>query len=271
VFTGHFSAYLVKPDDPPQEFCQTVHCRVEYRNYCGNTVYSKTTKEGTSPSIWACTVCDEPIDFGIGQTPVDMNLIIAQVQRTMEGGDGSANKKPAVDKGTLYNMCCLVSNKTAYAEEEQLAAEGVEAKKDATKADDDDKESPTPAAGKNVNNASRSPSYSYSSSASQEDAAMAEKDPKDAVEDPPKDGTPKAQPVPKKDDSVSKPFSPQNLQKVKKAVEKHGYSVVDPPPKKNPANDELREDYEWYKLEDKDKELGFKDMVNRHASTLTLT
>jgi hypothetical protein len=227
VFTSHFSAYLVKPDDPPQEFCQTVHCRVEYRNYCGNTVYSKTTKEGTSPSIWACTVCDEPIDFGIGQTPVDMNLIIAQVQRTMEGGDGSANKKPAVDKGTLYNMCCHVSNKTAYAEEEQPAAKGGEAKKDATKANDDDKESPTPAADKNVKNAPRSPSYSYSSSKSEDDTAMPEKDPKDAVKDPskkspPKDGTPTAQPVPKEDDSVSKPSSLQNLQKVKNAVEKHG-------------------------------------------------
>ena len=141
VFTSHFSAYLVKPDDPPQEFSQTVHCRVEYRNYSGNTVYSKTTKEGTSPSIWACTVCDEPIDFGIGQTPVDMNLIIAHVQRTMAGADDSANEKPAVDKGTLYNVCCLVNNKPAYAEEEQLAAEGVEANKDATKGDDDDHES----------------------------------------------------------------------------------------------------------------------------------
>ena len=181
----------------------------------------------------------------------------------------------------LYNMCCHVSNKTAYAEEEQPAAKGGEAKKDATKANDDDKESPTPAADKNVKNAPRSPSYSYSSSKSEDDTAMPEKDPKDAVKDPskkspPKDGTPTAQPVPKEDDSVSKPPLPQNLQKVKKAVEKHGYSVVEPPLKKNPAKDaelidELREDYEWYKLEDKDKELGFIDMVNRHASSLTLT
>ena len=165
-----------------------------------------------------------------------MNLIIAQVQRTMEGGDGSANKKPAVDKGTLYNVCCHVSNKTAYAEEEQPAAEGVEAKKDATKANDDDNESPTPAAVKDVKKTSRSPCYSHSSSESEDDAAMPEKDPKDAVEDPPekslpKDGTPTAQPVPKKDDSASKPPSPQNSQKVKKIVEKHGYSVVDPPKK----------------------------------------
>ena len=147
---------------------------------------------------------------------------------------------------------------------------------------------------------------------------MPEKDPEDAVKDPPeksppKGGTPKAQPVPKNDGAVSKPRS---LQKVKKTVDKHGYSVVDPPnqvPKKSPPKDdtpvprkadsvsketkaaekygysvvdppkevptksaevidELREEYEWYELQDKDKELlGFKDMVNRHASSLTLT
>ena len=161
-----------------------------------------------------------------------MNLIIAQVQRTMEGGDGSANKKPAVDKGTLYNMCCHVSNKTAYAEEEQPAAKGGEAKKDATKANDDDNESPTPAAGKNVKKTSGSPCYSHSSSRSEDVAAMPEKDLKDAVEDPPetsppKDGTPTAQPMPKKDDSASKPPSPEVSQNVEKIVEKHGYCAVD--------------------------------------------
>ena len=169
-----------------------------------------------------------------------MNLIIAQVQRTMEGGDGSANKKPAVDKGTLYNMCCHVSNKTAYAEEEQPAAKGVEAKKPASKDNDDGQHSPTPAVDKNVDKAPSSPSYSPSPAKSQEAAAMPEKDPEDAVKDPrktspPKDGTPKAQPVPKNDDAVSKPRS---LQKVKKTVDKHGYSVVDPPkevPKKVPS------------------------------------
>jgi hypothetical protein len=207
-----------------------------------------------------------------------MNLIIAQVQRTMEGGHGSANKKPTVDKGTLYNMRCHVSDKTAYAEEEQPAAKGVEAKKPASSDNDDDKDSPTPAAGKNVDKAPRSPSYSHSSAASQEDAAMPEKDPEDAVKDPPeksppKDGTRKAQPVPKNDDAVSKPRS---LQKVKKTVDKYGYSVVDPPnqvPKKNAeVIDELREEYDWYKLDKvKDKDLGFIDMVNRHASSLTLT
>jgi hypothetical protein len=207
-----------------------------------------------------------------------MNLIIAQVQRTMEGGDGSANEKPTVDKGTLYNMRCHVSDKTAYAEEEQPAAKGVEAKKPASSDNDDDKDSPTPAAGKNVDKAPRSPSYSHSSAKSQEDAAMPEKDPEDAVKDPPeksrpKDGTPKAQPVPKNDDSVSKPRS---LQKVKKTVEKHGYCAVDPPNevRKKSADpiDELREEYDWYKLDKvKDKDLGFIDMVNRHASSLTLT
>ena len=256
-----------------------------------------------------------------------MNLIIAQVQRTMEGGDGSANKKPTVDKGTLYNMRCHVSDKTAYAEEEQPAAKGVEAKKPASSDDDDDKDSPTSAAGQNVHKAPRSPSYSPSPSVAEDDTTMAEKDPKDAVEDPPeksppKDDTRKAQPVPKNDDAVNKPRS---LQKVKKTVEKHGYSVVDPPNqvrKKSPPKDdtpvpkkadsaikprskdsvskdneivdkfgyavvdppqevpkksaevidELREEYDWYELQDKDKELlGFKDMVNRHASSLTLT
>ena len=65
------------------------------------------------------------------------------------------------------------------------------------------------------------------------------------------------------------------MSKEKKTVDKYGYSVVDPPnefPKKSAELiDELREDYDWYKLQDKDKELGFIDMVNRHASSLTLT
>ena len=206
-----------------------------------------------------------------------MNLIIAQVQRTMEGGHGSANKKPTVDKGTLYNMRCHVSDKTAYAEEEQPAAKGVEAKKPASSDDDDDKDSPTSAAGQNVHKAPRSPSYSHSPSESEDDTTMAEKDPKDAVEDssktsPPKDDTP----VPKKADSASKPRSKDSVSKDKEIVDKFGYVIVDPPqevPKKSAeVIDELREEYDWYELQDKDKELlGFKDMVNRHASSLTLT
>ena len=201
-----------------------------------------------------------------------MNLIIAQVQRTMEGGDGSANKKPAVDKGTLYNMRCHVSDKTAYAEEEQPAAKGVEAKKPASSDNDDDKDSPTPAAGKNVDKAPRSPSYSHSSAKSQEDAAMPEKDPEDAVKDPPEKSPPKdGTPVTKNDDSVSKPPSPEVSPTVGEIVDKHGFCAVDSDKKDAELIDEFREDYEWYKLEDKDKELGFKNMVNRHASSLTLT
>ena len=38
--------------------------------------------------------------IGIGQTPVDMNLIIAHVERTMAGADGPAEEKAAVDEGT---------------------------------------------------------------------------------------------------------------------------------------------------------------------------
>ena len=205
-----------------------------------------------------------------------MNLIIAQVQRTMEGGHGSANEKPTVDKGTLYNMRCHVSDKTAYAEEEQPAAKGVEAKKPASSDNDDDKDSPTPAAGKNVDKAPRSPSYSHSSAKSQEDAAMPEKDPEDAVKNPPKtsrpkDGTPTAQPMQNKDGSASKPPSLEVSQNVAKIVEKHGYCAVDSPKKGPMTNDVLRVDYEWYKLQDKDKDLEFIDMVNRHASSLTLT
>jgi len=194
----------------------------------------------------------------------------------MAGGDGSANEKPAVDKGTLYNMCCLVSNKTAYAEEEQLAAKGGQGKKDATKGDDDKHESSLPAADKDVNETSGSPSYSHSSSGSEDDATMAEKSLKEPVKDIPetslaKDGTPTAQPMPKKDDSASKPPSPEVSQSVAKIVEEHGYCAVDSHKKDPELIDELREDYEWYKLQDKDKDLEFKDMVNRHAWSLTLT
>ena len=173
-------------------------------------------------------------------------------------------------------MCCHVSNKTAYAEEEQLAAEGVEAKKDATKGNDDDNVSPKAAVVKDVDTTSGSPSYSHSSSGSEDDATMPEKDLKEPVKDIPetslaKDGTPTAQPMPKKDDSASKPPSSEVSQSVAKIVEEHGYCAVDSHKKDPELIDELREDYEWYKLQDKDKELGFKDMVNRHASSLTLT
>ena len=74
-----------------------------------------------------------------------------------------------------------------------------------------------------------------------------------------------------KDGSASKPPSPEVSQNVTKIVEKHGYCAVDSPKKCPQLNDALRVDYEWYKLQDKDEDLGFKDMVNRHASSLTLT
>ena len=41
------------------------------------------------------------MDIGIGQTPVDMNLKISHVERTMAGADGPAEEKVAVDEGTL--------------------------------------------------------------------------------------------------------------------------------------------------------------------------
>ena len=187
------------------------------------------------------------------------------------------NKKPAVNKGTLYNMCCLVSNKTVYAEEEQPAVEGVEAKKDATDGDDDNHESSLPAADKDVKQTSGSLSYSHSSLGSADVPPMPKKDPKEPLKDNPetslaKDSTPMVQPMQNKDGSVSKPPSPEVSQKVKKIVEKHGYCAVDSPKKVPMTNDELRADYEWYKLDNvKDKDLGFIDMVNRHASSLTLT
>ena len=41
------------------------------------------------------------MDFGVGQTPVDINLKIAHVERTMAGAAGPAEEKPAVETGTL--------------------------------------------------------------------------------------------------------------------------------------------------------------------------
>ena len=202
-----------------------------------------------------------------------MNLIIAQVQRTMEGGDGSANTKPTVDEGTLYNMRCHVSDKTACAEQEELAAKGVEAKKPASKDNDDGQHSPTPAVDKNVDKAPSSPSYSHSPTKSQEAAAMPEKDPEDAVKDPGKTPPPNDDtPVPKKADSASKPRSKDSVSEDKNIVDEFGYVMLDPPSKKSAeVIDELREEYDWYELEDNDKELlGFKDMVNRHESNPNL-
>ena len=174
-------------------------------------------------------------------------------------------------------MCCHVSNKTSYAEEVKLRAERMEPENDAKKGNDDDKVSPTPGEVEDVEKKLRSPSYSHSSSASEDEGEMVEELPKEPVKDTaekslPKAGTTTAQPVQKKAGSASQPPSSQNLQTVKQTVEKHGYIVVDPPdksPKKDIAN---TVPYEWYKLDKlKDKDLGFIDMVTRHASSLTLT
>ena len=173
-------------------------------------------------------------------------------------------------------MCCHVSNKTAYAEKVQVAAEGVEAKNDEAKANDDDNVSPTSGQVDGVEKKSSSSSYSHSRSGSEDVATMLVKSLKDPVEDTPekslaKDGTPTAQPMQKKGGSASKPPSPEVSQSVAKSVDKHGYCAADSKKKDPELMDELREDYEWYKLdEDKDKHLEFIDMVNRHASSLTL-
>ena len=174
-------------------------------------------------------------------------------------------------------MCCHVSNKTAYAEEEQVAAEGLEAKKDATKGKDGGNVSPTQAEDKDVDKTSGSPCYSPSPSGSEDVATMLEKSLKEPVKDAAeesltKDSTTTAQPVQKKAGSPSQPPSPDMSQKVDTIVEKHGYACVTPP-KKSPTKDMANTvPYDWYKLhEDKDKDLQFRDMVNRHASSLTLT
>ena len=173
-------------------------------------------------------------------------------------------------------MCCHVSTKTAYAEEEQVAAEGLEAKKDATKGIDDGNVSPTQAEVKTVDTTSGSPCYSPSPSGSEDVATMLGKSLKEPVKDVaeeslPKDGTTTAQPVQKKAGSASQPPSPDMSQNVNNIVEKHGYAVVKPldeSSKKDMAN---AVPYEWYELQEKDKDLGFRDMVNRHASSLPLT
>jgi len=41
------------------------------------------------------------MDFGVGQTPVDINLKIAHVERTMAGEGAAAEEKAAVESGSL--------------------------------------------------------------------------------------------------------------------------------------------------------------------------
>ena len=173
-------------------------------------------------------------------------------------------------------MCCHVSNKTAYAEEVKLRAERGEAENDAKKGNDDKKVSPTVGQVEGVEKTSHSPSYSPSPAASEDEGKMLEKPPKKPFKDTAeksltKAGTNTVQPVEKKDGFPSQSPSPQKSQKVDKTLEKHGYIVVDPP-EKSPKEDIANTvPYDWYKLDEvKDKD-RFKDMVNRHASSLTLT
>ena len=152
----------------------------------------------------------------------------------------------------------------------------MEPENDAKKGNDDDKVSPTSGEVEDVEKKPRSPSYSHSSSASEDEGKLVEKLPKEPVKDTaekslPKAGTTTPQPVQKKAGSPSQPPSSQNLQKVTKTVEKYGYTCVDPPEKSSKEDIPNTVPYEWYKL-DKDKDKNrFKDMVNRHASSLTLT
>ena len=64
-------------------------------------------------------------------------------------------------------MCCHISNKTAYAEEEQIVAESMEPENDAKKANDDDDLSGTSGPVDVVEKKNGSPSYSHSSAESQ--------------------------------------------------------------------------------------------------------
>ena len=173
-------------------------------------------------------------------------------------------------------MCCHVSNKTAYTEEVQVPVEAVEPEKNATNAKDDDNVSATSDPVKAVEKKGRSPSYSPSPAASEDEGKMLEKPPKNPFKDTAeksltKAGTNTVQPVEKKAGSPSQSPSPQKSQNVDKTAEKHGYIVVDPPEKSPKEDIPNTVPYEWYKLDEvKDKD-RFKDMVNRHASSLTLT
>ena len=128
-----------------------------------------------------------------------------------------------------------------------------------------------------VEKKSGSPSYSHSAAVSEDEVEILEEPPKKPFKDTAeksltKAGTNTVQPVDKKDGSPSQSPSPQKSQKVDKTVEKHGYIVVDPHEKYPKEDIPNTVPYDWYKLDEKkDKKLGFKDMVNRHASSLTLT
>ena len=115
-------------------------------------------------------------------------------------------------------MCCHVSNKTAYTEVEQVAAESTEQENDAKKANDDDKVSPPSGLVEGVEKKGRSSSYSKSSSRSDEEDEIDEQPTKKPVEDTHEKSATKAvintvTPVKKKDGSPSRSPSPPKSQK----------------------------------------------------------
>ena len=103
------------------------------------------------------------MDFRVGQTPVDINLKIEHVERTMEAEEAAAEEEAAVEPGFLYNVCCHMSIKTVYAEPVPIAAEAVEtvtiAGKEKKDGDDGD---------------NGLPSYSYSNSKSNDSEEVVE-------------------------------------------------------------------------------------------------
>ena len=174
-------------------------------------------------------------------------------------------------------MCCHVSNKPAYAEEEQVAVESMEQENDAKKGNDDDKVSPPSGLVEGVEKKGRSPSYSHSSSRSDEEVEIDEQPLKKTVEDAPEKSPTKAvintvKPVKKKDGSSSHFPSPPKSQEGEKILKQPEKVIVVDPPEKSPTEAiENTGGFDWYKL-DKEKDKGcFIDKVDRHASSLTLT
>ena len=114
-------------------------------------------------------------------------------------------------------MCCHVSNKTAYAEEQQIPAESMEQENDAEKGNDNVNVSPPSGLVEGVEKKGRSPSYSHSSSRSDEEDKIDEQPTKKTVEDTPEKSPTKAvintmKPVKKKDGSPSHSPSPPKSQ-----------------------------------------------------------
>ena len=75
-------------------------------------------------------------------------------------------------------MCCHISNKTAYAEEEQVAAESMEQENDAKKGNDGGNVSGTSGPVEGVEKKSGSESYSHSSAESEDEEEVYKEPPK---------------------------------------------------------------------------------------------